>query len=49
MRTMFADERFWLVFPVHSAADDHALFAEERSLGTLEMLMTRRRATGRWC
>ncbi len=40
MRTMFADERFWLVFLFIPPLLTMRLFAEERSSGTLEMLMT---------
>jgi ABC-2 type transport system permease protein len=39
-RTMFADERFWLVFLFVPPLLTMRLFAEERSSGTLEMLMT---------
>jgi ABC-type transport system involved in multi-copper enzyme maturation permease subunit len=39
-RTMFADERFWLVFLVIPPLLTMRLFAEERSSGTLEVLMT---------
>lgn len=39
-RTMFADERFWLVFLFIPPLLTMRLFAEERSSGTLEMLMT---------
>jgi len=39
-RTMFADERFWLVFLFVPPLLTMRLFAEERSTGTLEMLMT---------
>ncbi len=40
MQTMFADERFWLVFLFIPPLLTMRLFAEERSSGTLEMLMT---------
>ena len=40
MQTMFADERFWLVFLFIPPLLTMRLFAEERSTGTLEMLMT---------
>jgi ABC-type transport system involved in multi-copper enzyme maturation permease subunit len=40
MRTMFGDERFWLVFLFIPPLLTMRLFAEERSSGTLEMLMT---------
>jgi ABC-2 type transport system permease protein len=40
MRTMFAHERFWLVFLFIPPLLTMRLFAEERSSGTLEMLMT---------
>src|SRR6476620_2731914 len=40
MQTMFADERFWLVFLVIPPLLTMRLFAEERGSGTLEMLMT---------
>src|ERR671939_554513 len=40
LRTMFADERFWLVFLFIPPLLTMRLFAEERSSGTLEMLMT---------
>jgi ABC-2 type transport system permease protein len=40
MRTMFADERFWLVFLFIPPLLTMRLFAEERSSGTLEVLMT---------
>jgi ABC-type transport system involved in multi-copper enzyme maturation permease subunit len=39
-RTMFADERFWLVFLFVPPLLTMRLFAEERASGTLEMLMT---------
>ncbi|MBY0229961.1 MAG: ABC transporter permease [Gemmataceae bacterium] len=39
-RSMFADERFWLVFLVIPPLLTMRLFAEERSSGTLEPLMT---------
>ncbi len=39
-RTMFADERFWLVFLVIPPLLTMRLFAEERASGTLEPLMT---------
>ena len=39
-RSMFADERFWLVFLVIPPLLTMRLFAEERSSGTLETLMT---------
>ena len=37
---MFGDERFWLVFLFIPPLLTMRLFAEERSSGTLEMLMT---------
>lgn len=40
MQAMFADERFWLVFLFIPPILTMRLFAEERSTGTLEMLMT---------
>ncbi|MFO0844520.1 MAG: ABC transporter permease [Gemmataceae bacterium] len=40
MQTMFADERFWLVFLFIPPLLTMRLFAEERASGTLEMLMT---------
>jgi len=40
MQTMYADERFWLVFLFIPPLLTMRLFAEERSTGTLEMLMT---------
>jgi ABC-2 type transport system permease protein len=40
MQTMFADERFWLVFLFIPPLLTMRLFAEERSSGTLEVLMT---------
>jgi ABC-type Na+ efflux pump permease subunit len=40
MQAMFADERFWLVFLFIPPLLTMRLFAEERSSGTLEMLMT---------
>jgi ABC-type transport system involved in multi-copper enzyme maturation permease subunit len=40
MRTMFGDERFWLVFLFIPPLLTMRLFAEERSSGTLELLMT---------
>jgi ABC-type transport system involved in multi-copper enzyme maturation permease subunit len=40
MQTMFADERFWLVFLFIPPLLTMRLFAEERSSGTLEPLMT---------
>ncbi len=40
MQNMFADERFWLVFLFIPPLLTMRLFAEERSSGTLEMLMT---------
>src|ERR1700752_2992839 len=40
MQTMFADDRFWLVFLFIPPLLTMRLFAEERSSGTLEMLMT---------
>jgi ABC-2 type transport system permease protein len=40
MQTMFADERFWLVFLFIPPLLTMRLFAEERGTGTLEMLMT---------
>lgn len=40
MQTMFGDERFWLVFLFIPPLLTMRLFAEERSSGTLEMLMT---------
>jgi ABC-type transport system involved in multi-copper enzyme maturation permease subunit len=40
MRTMFGDDRFWLVFLFIPPLLTMRLFAEERSSGTLEMLMT---------
>src|SRR5947209_19532654 len=40
MQTMFADERFWLVFLFIPPLLTMRLFAEERSSGTLDMLMT---------
>jgi ABC-type transport system involved in multi-copper enzyme maturation permease subunit len=40
MQTMFADERFWLVFLFIPPLLTMRLFAEERNSGTLEMLMT---------
>jgi ABC-type transport system involved in multi-copper enzyme maturation permease subunit len=40
MRSMFADERFWLVFLFIPPLLTMRLFAEERSSGTLEMLLT---------
>src|SRR5947209_6425302 len=40
MQSMFADERFWLVFLFIPPLLTMRLFAEERSSGTLEMLMT---------
>src|SRR5262245_44503557 len=39
MQAMFADERFWLVFLFIPPLLTMRLFAEERSSGTLEMLM----------
>jgi ABC-type transport system involved in multi-copper enzyme maturation permease subunit len=39
-QTMFADERFWLVYLFIPPLLTMRLFAEERSSGTLEMLMT---------
>jgi ABC-type transport system involved in multi-copper enzyme maturation permease subunit len=40
MQTMFADERFWLVFLFIPPLLTMRLFAGERGSGTLEMLMT---------
>jgi ABC-type transport system involved in multi-copper enzyme maturation permease subunit len=40
LETMFADERFWLVFLFIPPLLTMRLFAEERSSGTLEPLMT---------
>jgi ABC-type transport system involved in multi-copper enzyme maturation permease subunit len=40
MQTMFADERFWLVFLFIPPLLTMRLFAEERATGTLEVLMT---------
>jgi ABC-type transport system involved in multi-copper enzyme maturation permease subunit len=40
MQTMYGDERFWLVFLFIPPVLTMRLFAEERSSGTLEMLMT---------
>jgi ABC-type transport system involved in multi-copper enzyme maturation permease subunit len=40
MRTLFGDYRFWLVFLFIPPLLTMRLFAEERSSGTLEMLMT---------
>jgi ABC-type transport system involved in multi-copper enzyme maturation permease subunit len=40
LNTMFADERFWLVFLFIPPLLTMRLFAEERSSGTLEPLMT---------
>jgi ABC-type transport system involved in multi-copper enzyme maturation permease subunit len=40
LQTMFADERFWLVFLFIPPLLTMRLFAEERATGTLEMLMT---------
>src|SRR5438477_556150 len=40
MQTMFANERFWLVFLFIPPLLTMRLFAEERSSGTLETLMT---------
>jgi ABC-2 type transport system permease protein len=40
MQTMLGDERFWLVFLFIPPLLTMRLFAEERSSGTLEMLMT---------
>jgi ABC-type transport system involved in multi-copper enzyme maturation permease subunit len=40
MQTMFADERFWLVFLFIPPVLTMRLFAEERATGTLEVLMT---------
>jgi ABC-type transport system involved in multi-copper enzyme maturation permease subunit len=40
MQSMFGDERFWLVFLFIPPLLTMRLFAEERSSGTLEMLMT---------
>jgi gliding motility-associated transport system permease protein len=40
LQTMFADERFWLVFLFIPPLLTMRLFAEERSTGTLEVLMT---------
>lgn len=40
LQTMFADERFWLVFLFIPPLLTMRLFAEERSAGTLEVLMT---------
>ncbi|HEV3257787.1 MAG TPA: ABC transporter permease [Gemmataceae bacterium] len=40
MRSMLGDERFWLVFLFIPPLLTMRLFAEERSSGTLEMLMT---------
>src|ERR1700722_18796984 len=40
MQSMFADERFWLVFLFIPPLLTMRLFAEERSSGTLEVLMT---------
>ncbi len=40
LQTMFADERFWLVFLFIPPLLTMRLFAEERGSGTLEMLMT---------
>jgi ABC-type transport system involved in multi-copper enzyme maturation permease subunit len=40
LQTMFGDERFWLVFLFIPPLLTMRLFAEERSSGTLEMLMT---------
>src|SRR5690242_17253058 len=39
MQSMFAQERFWLVFLFIPPLLTMRLFAEERSSGTLEMLM----------
>jgi hypothetical protein len=39
-QTMFADEKFWLVYLFIPPLLTMRLFAEERSSGTLEMLMT---------
>jgi ABC-type transport system involved in multi-copper enzyme maturation permease subunit len=40
LQTMFGDERFWLVFLFIPPLLTMRLFAEERSSGTLEVLMT---------
>ena len=40
MQSMFAQERFWLVFLFIPPLLTMRLFAEERSSGTLEMLLT---------
>jgi ABC-type transport system involved in multi-copper enzyme maturation permease subunit len=40
LQVMFGDERFWLVFLFIPPLLTMRLFAEERSTGTLEMLMT---------
>src|SRR5260221_1552116 len=40
MQTMFGDARFWLVFLFIPPLLTMRLFAEERSSGTLEMLLT---------
>jgi ABC-type transport system involved in multi-copper enzyme maturation permease subunit len=40
MQTMFADERFWLVFLFIPPLLTMRLFAEERGSGTLEVLLT---------
>jgi len=40
MQTMFADERFWLVFLFIPPLLTMRLFAEERGTGTLEVLLT---------
>src|SRR5579864_1631752 len=40
LETMLGDERFWLVFLFIPPLLTMRLFAEERSTGTLEMLMT---------
>ena len=40
MQLMLGDERFWLVFLFIPPLLTMRLFAEERSTGTLEMLMT---------
>jgi ABC-type transport system involved in multi-copper enzyme maturation permease subunit len=40
LQTMFGDERFWLVFLFIPPLLTMRLFAEERSTGTLEVLMT---------
>ena len=40
MQTMFADERFWLVFLFIPPLLTMRLFAEERASGTLEVLLT---------